>query len=159
MSVDGRGLNEGPMTAAYRSLGQQADALLSAIGPPEMADAAVELRRTATSTHQLLTSPSLDGMPVQLGRSGRIPQQRRTDLADLALDTITAIDYLLSLLNSPASAPPRLILEREFDSGRLSSSLVDDFSRLTRQQLDARAAAVRAGTQLTSELYSDLAGL
>jgi hypothetical protein len=143
------------MTGADWSVSHQVEALLSAVGGPEMSDAATDLRRTVASVRQVLVSPSPDDASLKLISAGRNPKKRRAELADLALDTITAVDYLLSLLNSPASSPPRLVLSREFDGGaRPGFSLEDEFSRLTRQQLDARATTVRLGTRLTSELHS-----
>ncbi len=144
------------MTAVHLDLGSQADRLLAAGSTPEMVEAASGLRVIALSIRRLLMSCSPKDVPVQMDPSLPDPEGRRAQLADMTVDVVTATDYLLRLLSDPVATTSRLILAKEFGDGTSDS---DRFSQLTQRQLDARGAAVRAGTRLLSSLRSDVVSL
>lgn len=153
--VDGKRLADEP-TSSY--LGDQAEQLLTASGTLEMMEAARSLRLTALSIRRLLTDPPDVGTSLQMGPSVPDPEFRRVQLADLAVDVVTAIDYLMRLLSSPAVTASRLTLAgRAGLGGGGSYSDEETFDLLTRRQLDARGAAVRLGMRLLSQLRSDVA--
>jgi hypothetical protein len=145
-----------PMTSVHLNLGKQAEQLLAATDRSEMIDAAKGLRLTALGVRRLLVNSLLTETSLQMDPSLPDPEQRRSELADLAVDVVTAADYLLSLLVAPAVTAPRLILANEFDA-RGSYQDEENFRRLTRQQLDARGTAVRLGTRLLSGFQGDVA--
>jgi hypothetical protein len=144
------------MTAVHLDLGNQANQLLAAGSMPEMAEAASDLRLTALSIRSLLMSCSPAHAPVQMDPSLPDPEGRRAQLADMTIDVVNATDYLLRLLSHPEGTTSRLILAREFGDGVPDSEKV---SQLAQRQLDARGAAVRAGTRLMSSLRSDVVSL
>jgi hypothetical protein len=128
--------------ASNPELGDQAEALLAASSVLTMEEAAQRLRLTAFSVRRLLTNPLLADAYLRLAPSLLDPERRRMELADLAVDVITAVDYLLGLLETSASASPQLI------------PASDDFDRLARRRMDARQTAVRLGMHLISGLRS-----
>lgn len=157
--IDAGGLPDEPVTAAHQRLGNQAERLLAASSTPEMIEAANGLRRAALSMQRLLMQPVFMQTSIQMDPSVADPELRRTELADLAVDVVTASDYLLRLLMEPSVVTPRLVLAEEGEAshgGRLSGE--DAFDRLTRRRLDARGAAVRLGMRLISGVHSDVAG-
>ena len=145
------------LTTSHPELEDQAEALLAASSAPEMKQAARRLRTTALSMRRLLTSPlSADAMPA-LDPSMPDLELRRVELADLAVDVVTAVDYLLNLLDTSTTASPRLVLASEAGSGHRHGPLCNDtLDWLIRKQLDARGAAVRLGMRLISGLLSDV---
>ena len=151
------GRNDDGLTMSHPELEDQAEALLAASSAPEMKQAARRLRMTALSMRRLLTSPlSADAMPA-FDPSMPDLELRRVELADLAVDVVTAVDYLLNLLDTSTTTSPRLELASEAGSGRRHDPLCDDtFDWLIRKQLDARGAAVRLGMRLISGLLSDV---
>lgn len=153
--VDGNRLADEPVTL---ELGDQAEQLLTASGTPEMMEAARSLRLTALSIRRLLTHPHVTGTSLQMGPSIPDPELRRAQLADLAVDVVTAADYLMRLLSSPPVTASRLALAgRAGLGGGEGYSDEETFDLLTRRQLDARGAAVRLGMRLLSQLRSDVA--
>lgn len=140
------------------ALQDQAGALLEASSVPRMEKNAKELRQTALDIRKLLVGPVMADTSLQLAPSVPDPESRRMELADLAVDVITAADYLLSLLETPRSPAPRLVLDAGVDSYR-GSGLADSdlMDRLNRRRLDARSTAVRLGMRLLGALYSDIA--
>jgi len=144
------------MTAVHLDLGSQADRLLAAGSTPEIVEAASGLRVTALSIRRLLMSCSPKDAPVQMDPSLPDPEGRRAQLTDMTVDVVIATDYLLRLLSDPVATTSRLILAKEFGDGIPDS---DKFSQLAQRQLDARGAAVRAGTRLLSSLRSDVVSL
>ncbi len=86
-------------------LGDQADALLEASDVPGMQRAAADLRETALNIRRLLMRPVLTNQFLRLAPTVMDPEIRRMELADLAVDVVTATDYLLSLLGAPAACP------------------------------------------------------
>ena len=136
-------------------LGDQAHDLLAASSVPGMAAAAQKLRLTALNVRQqVMQQAPINGFrpaPIVLD-----PELRRMELADLAVDVVTAVDYLMSLLASSPTTFPRLMLAVEATSYRGEGSADDDVGeRLTRRRLDARGAAVRLGMRLLAELRAD----
>ena len=83
---------------ANPELGNQADELLAATTVPEMIEAAKGLRQTALRIRRLLMRPLFTATFIQFDPSVPDPEFRRMELADLAVDVVTATDYLLSLL-------------------------------------------------------------
>lgn len=153
--TDGRPLRDEPMTA---HLSDQAERLLTTVGTPEMMEAAGGLRLTALSIRRLLMRPLATNTSLQMGPSVPDPELRRAELADLAVDVVTATDYLIRLLSSPAVTASRLTLASQATLGHgegYSGELIVDM--LTRRQLDARGTAVRLGMRLLSQLSSDVA--
>ena len=158
LPMDGHGLSDEPMTAAHLRLGDQAEQLLTASGTPEMREAAKGLRLTALSIRRQLTRPLLAGTSLQMDPSVPDPELRRAELADLAVDVVTAADYLMGLLTSPAVMTSRLVLASQARPGRSAGySDLETLDLLTRRQLDARGTAVRLGMRLLSQLRSDVA--
>jgi hypothetical protein len=156
--IDADGLPDEPITAVHQRLGNQAERLLAASGTPEMVEAADGLRRAALSMQRLLMHPLFMKASIQMDPSVPDPELRRAELADLAVDVVTASDYLLRLLSAPSAATPRLTLASAAGAShgpRYSDE--DTFDRLTRQRLDARGAAVRLGMRLISAVHSDVA--
>lgn len=140
------------------ALADQAGALLEASSVPGMERAARELRQIALDMRKLLVGPVLADKSLQLAPSVPDPESRRMELADLAVDVITAADYLLSLLETPRSPSSRFVLDARSDSypgyGLAGGDLVD---RLNRRRFDARNTAVRLGMRLLGALHSDVA--
>jgi hypothetical protein len=143
---------------AHPEFGNHADALITAKTVPEMRTAANDLRETALSARRLLMHPLLLAPFLQLDPSVMDPEKRRMELADLAVDVITAVDFLLVLLGDASAESPRLVLATESGSERGVSPSDDEASyRLTARQFDARSTAVRVGQRLLARLSSDVA--
>lgn len=139
-------------------LGDQADTLLEASDVPGMQRAAGDLRQTALNIRRLLMRPVLTNEFLRLAPTIMDPEIRRMELADLAVDVVTATDYLLSLLGAPASLSPRLTLDTDAGSDRGHGATDGDaLDRLNRRRLDARSTAVRLGMRLLGALRSDVA--
>lgn len=152
--LNGHQVGDKPTTA---DVGDQAERLLTASSTLEMLEAARSLRLAALSIRRLLVRPFTTGTSLQVGPSVPAPELRRAELADLAVDVVTATDYLMRLLSSPAVTASRLSLA---DRARLGGEGYPDeetFDMLTRRQLDARGTAVRLGMRLLSQLGSDVA--
>ena len=132
-------------------LSRHVEALLGATGVPEMGEAARRLRSDAARVVRLLTrAQPLAGLKPAL--SGTDPVERQEDLAGLAVGLANAVDYLLNLLDSSASASSPFVLAD--DTGwSLEGSRADGArDRLMRLRLDARGAAVRQGMRLLGNI-------
>ena len=143
---------------ANSTVDDEAEKLLQARTVPEMDTAAQNLRQTALDARQLLMRPLITDAYLQIAPSVLDPEQRRMELADLAVDVVTAVDYLISLLGRPSTESPKLVLSDEAGADRghgVSDEEAAD--RLTRRRLDARSTAVRLGMRLLSGLRSDVA--
>jgi hypothetical protein len=127
------------------------EAMLEATGVLEMGEAARELRSDAARVVRLLTrAQPLAGLKPAL--SGTDPLQQQEELAVLAVGLTTAVDYLLNLLDSSASASSPFVLADD-TSWSLEGSRADGArDRLMRLRLDARGAAVRQGMRLLGSL-------
>ncbi len=132
--------------------------LLAASSVWEMNEAAKSLRLTATGVGRMLTRPLSMDTSLQFDPSVLDPERRRIELADLAVDVVTAVDYLLSLLENPATRSSSLVLADEARLG-VERNLSDegDYDRLVRRRLDARGTAVRLGMRLLGRLGCDVA--
>lgn len=91
--------------AGHPDLGDQAEALLGATTTDEMQTAARELRDTALGIRRLLMRPVLADAYIKLAPTVLDPERRRIELADLAVDVVTAADYLLSVLDIHPTRP------------------------------------------------------
>ena len=121
-----------------------------------MGAAAERLRLTTLRVRQLLMDPQSVESSLELPSSILGSELRCTELADLAVEVITAVDYLLTLLDSPTMPSQRLVLARDTGFHRASDAGEDDIhDRLTRRRLDARTAAVCLGTRLQGGLRRD----
>jgi hypothetical protein len=141
---------------AHPEVGDRADALLIASGPKQTLDAAKRLRETAISVRRLLLRPLLAGTFLQLQRELDVsfpdPDWLRMELADQAVDVVTAVDYLLFLLQTPPRSG-QLFLGGEPGSDRAQGRTDEEtLDWLTRRQLDARGTAVRQGQRLLTSL-------
>jgi hypothetical protein len=139
-------------------LEDEADALLAASNVPDMNAAAQRLRLTALGVRQWLMRSQITGSPLQFDPALPDPEARRMELADLATDVVTAVDYLLSTLGAPIATRSRLVLAEEVGperaDGRSDEAALD---RLTRRRLDARGTTIRLAGRLLTELRSDVA--
>ena len=97
---------------ARQELGDPANDLLAASSVPEMVAAAQKLRLTAlNATRQVSQQPLVNGFePSSVVQD---PELRRMELAELAVDVVTAVDCLLNLLARPQDVSPRLVLAGE----------------------------------------------
>jgi hypothetical protein len=146
------------LAASFPELGDQAESLLAARSTPDMEEAAHRLRALALSVRRLLASSASRDAPLVLNPSAPDPELCHAEIADLAVDVVTAVDYLLNLLDSPVTPSPRMSLAGDARSGRGYGQVGDDaFDWLIRKRLDARGAAVRVGARLIDGLLSDIA--
>jgi len=141
---------------AHPEVGDRADALLIASGPKQMREDAQRLRETAISVRRLLLRPLLAGTFLQLQRELEVPfpdpDWLRMEIADQAVDVVTAVDYLLFLLQTPPRSG-QLFLGGEPGSDRTQGRTDEEtLDWLTRRQLDARGTAVRQGQRLLTSL-------
>jgi hypothetical protein len=137
-------------------LEDQAHELLAASSVPGMECAAQKLRQTALNVRRRLAEPALVN-GFQPAPTVLDPESHRMELADLAIDVVTSIDYLLTLVASRPTSQ-RLMLSGEATSYRGEGSTGDDVhERLTRRRLDARGAAVRLSMRLAVELRGNIA--
>jgi len=143
---------------AHPDVGDQVEALLNAAEVPEMETAAKVLRNTAIRFRRLLMRPVLADAYIKLAPNVLDPERRRMELADLAIDVVTAVDYLLSLLGASATKSPPLLLERELGSDHGRGPVDEEaLFRLIQRRFDARAVVVRAATRLMEGLRRDVA--
>jgi hypothetical protein len=157
-TLDGDHPADESATAMREELADQAEQLLTASGTPEMAEAAKGLRLTALNVRRLLTRPLLTQPTLQLDPSLSDPELRRVELADLAVDVVGAIDYLLRLLVDPPAMTSGLALAGNASHDRgFAYADEETADRLIRRRLDARGTAVRLGMRLIAGLRSDVA--
>lgn len=146
--------------AAHPDLGDQVDSLLEAADVPGMEGAAKELRRTALNVRRLLMRPVLANACIKIAPTVLDPERRRLELADLAVDVVTATDYLLSLLDSPLSPSAASSLERGLGPERGHSAPDSDSrDRMNRRRYDALGFVAKQGMRLLEGLRSDVATL
>ena len=145
------------LAAVRPEVEDQAEALLVAATAAEMKHAARELRAIALSVRRQIASPRSEDALLRLGAPVSDPEPRLAELADVAIDVVTAVDYLLSLLDAPGTVSRPPVLAADFDRGPGDTQRGDDARDwLIRRQLDARGTAVRVGTRLVSGLLSDI---
>ncbi len=145
------------LAVSYPELGNQAEALLAASGAAEMKEAAQRLRALALSVRRQIASPRSEDALRGFGPSVPDPEPGLAGLADLAVDVVTAVDYLLTLLDAPVTTSPQLALASDDRPARGHRPAQDDARDwLIRKQLDARGSAVRVGARLISGLLTDV---
>ena len=144
------------LAPSHPELGDQAEALLAARSPADMKQAAHRLRAVALSVRRQIANPRSEDTLLRLGPLVPDPEPRLAEFADLAVDVVTAVDYLLSLLDGPTTAPPHLVLAGDAGLGPGRGPVCDVHDWLVRKQLDARGATVRVGSRLISGLLSDV---
>lgn len=147
---------------AHPELNDQADDLITASSVEQMLEAAKNLRSTALSVRRLLMRPLVGDTFLQLekslGASYPEPEWLRMQLADQAVNVVTAVDYLLTLLYTPTTTSAQLVLGAEADSDRAQGRSDEEaLDWLTRRRLDARATAVRQSQRLLVALRRDIA--
>lgn len=149
---------------AHLGLSDQIEDLSSAFPPEQMTEPAQRLRRTALSVRRLLMRPLLAETFLRLEQEEELefpaeePDWLRMQLANQAVNVVTALDYLLTLMFTPAITPSQLVLSGEPGSDR-TQGRTDEEARdwLTRRRLDARNTAVREGMRLLVMLRRDIA--
>jgi hypothetical protein len=147
---------------AHLSLSDQIDDLIEASPPERMTEPAQRLRSTALSVRRLLMRPLLAETFLQLEKQLEVayedPEWLRMQLANQAVNLVTALDYLLTLLFTPAITPSQLVLGGEPGSDRTQGRTDEEaYDWLTRRRLDARGTAVREGMRLLVMLRRDIA--
>lgn len=142
----------------HPDLDDRAEDLANAHAIPEIKLATEAMRQTALSIRRLLMRPVIGTACIALAPTVLDPEQRRMELADLAVDVVTATDYLLSLLGAPAGASSSPVLERELgpDHGHAAQDS-DALVRLNQRRYDAKGLAVKLGMRLLEGLRSDVA--
>ena len=147
------------LRAEHPELSDQVDTLISAETYTNMRSAAEDLRRVALDARRMLMDPQL-GTELGLQASAVDAERRRLELADLAIDVVTAADYFLNLIReSSAAESSRYSAEHDHDDSQRSRQSDDqDWDDLRyRRALDARAALVRRGGRLLHILRRDSA--
>jgi hypothetical protein len=146
----------------HPELGDQVEELHMAQDYESMQQAAAKLRDIGLHARRMLMDPQLGGeLALQLGTID--PERRRLELADLAIDVVSATDYLLSLAREPVR-DSRRSFSIERDIGAPASSVVSpespsDHDLRYRRALDSRAAAVRLGGRLLRGLRRETVAL
>lgn len=138
---------------------EQVQELSSASDYEKMQPAAENLRGIGLDARRMLMDPQLGNeLALQLGTID--PERRRFELADLAIDVVTATDYLLYLIagRSPSShrrfsAEADLGVPTAIRSSPPDSNADEDLRY--RRVLDSRATAVRLGGRLLRALRSE----
>jgi hypothetical protein len=91
------------LRAEHPEVGDQIDALAEARSYDDIRSATGELRRVALDARRMLMDPQL-GTELGLQVSALDAERRRLELADLAVDVVTATDYLLNLVGEASVA-------------------------------------------------------
>jgi len=128
-----------------------AGSLLLARTVPEVKKAAEDLRTAAVDIWRLLSQPVLARSFIHISPAVQDPEQRRRQLADLAVNVVTAVDYLLNFYPSEETDDLASIFDHVHDDGPAV--------RLTQRRLDARATAVKVGGRFLDGLRRDVATL
>ena len=123
-----------------------------------MTEAAQGLLEAALSAWRVLTRPTSGDIRIVMDPVLPDPERWRADLAELAVNVVTAADYLLILLSSASAAPPRRFLSRA-TAAQQARTDPEAYGRQTRRRLDARGEAVCLGIRLRSALRSHVASL
>lgn len=146
----------------HLGLSDQINDLIEASPQDRMIEAAESLRRMALSVRRLLMRPLLAEVFLELEKeldiSCQDPDWLRMQLADQAVNVVTALDYLLTLLFTPAITSSQLVLGGQPGSDRTQGRTDEEaHDWLTRRRLDARGTAVRESTRLLVMLRRDVA--
>jgi len=140
---------------------EQVQELSAASDYDKMRPAAENLRNVGLDARRMLMDPQLGNeLALQLGNID--PERRRFELADLAIDVVTATDYLLYVIagrsptsNRRFSAEADLGGSPPIRSSPQDSNAEEDLRY--RRALDSRAAAVGIGGRLLRALRSETA--
>jgi hypothetical protein len=140
---------------AHPELGGHVEAVISDQTVDGVREAAGHLRNAALSLRLMLTDRLL-GMRLVFNTSAfSDPARIRAELADLAIDVVTATDYLLATLGPHAGSSQSFSL-LEGTGGGSQLNLDDETrDRLLRRQLDARANVARLSQRLFSAIRRD----
>ena len=144
------------LRTAHPELDDQVETLHSSRTYSDIGSAAGELRRVGLEVRRMLMDPQLGSeLALQLGSID--PERRREDLANLAIDVVTATDYVLSLvddhpLQSRQSFSAEANLGAQASPADSTTGRSPDEDLRYRRVLDSRAAEVRLGGQLLREL-------
>jgi hypothetical protein len=130
-----------------------AGSLLAAETVPEVRKAARDLREAAIGIWRLLAHPVLADSFIQISPTVQDPERRRRQLADLAVNVVTAVDYLLNFLTDASDEPEDFALRPDH--------VTDDGPavRLIQRRLEARGTAVKVGGRFLDGLRRDVATL
>lgn len=146
---------------AHLSLSDQIDDLSQASPPEKMTESAQRLRRTALSMRRLLMRPLLAEMFLQMEQHLELeyeePERLRLELANQAVNVVTALDYLLTLLFTPAVTSSQLVLSGDSSDRTQGRTDEEAYDWLTRRRFDARNTAIRESMRLLVMLRRDIA--
>jgi hypothetical protein len=137
----------------YPDLYEITRSLLRADTVPGMRTAARDLREATVGIWCILTHPVLSASFIQISPDVHDPEQRRRQLADLAVNAVTAVDYLLTFLADPSGDT------EEFKLGPDQVTDEGPAVRLIQRRLDARSTAVKVAVRFLDGLYRDVAFL
>jgi hypothetical protein len=127
--------------------------LLLAETIPGMRTAAQDFREAAIGIWCLLTQPVLSASFIQISPAVHDPEQRRRQLADLAVNVVTAVDYLLNFLTDSSDEAEEFKLRPDYVTDEAPAV------RLIQRRLDARSTAVKVGVRFLDGLHRDVAFL
>ena len=144
------------------SLNDQIEDLSSAFPPETFKEPAERLRNTALGVRRLLMRPLLAETFLQLekGLDYAIaePEWLRIEPANQAVNVVTALDYLLTLMMTPDTTASQLVLGGPPGSDRTQGRTDEEaYDWLTRRRLDARGTAVREAMRLLVMLRREIA--
>jgi hypothetical protein len=143
----------------HPELGDQVGQLASARDYGGMKLAAENLRSIALDARRMLMDSQLGNeLALQLGTID--PEQRRFELADLAINVVTVTNYLLYLIEGrPSDTPENFSAEQSLGNPSVRSpippSQKEDADLRYRKVLDAHATAIRFGGRLLLALRSE----
>jgi len=144
------------------SLNDQIEDLSSSFPPETFREPAERLRNTALGVRRLLMRPLLAEtflqMEQELDFAIAEPDWLRIQPANQAVNVVTALDYLLTLMMMPDITPSQLVLGGPPGSDRTQGRTDEEaYDWLTRRRLDARGTAVREAMRLLVMLRRDIA--
>jgi hypothetical protein len=149
-------------SASNLSLSDQIDDLASAYPPDTFQEPAERLRDTALNVRRLLMRPLLAETFLQMEKNLDFaiaePDWVRIQPANQAVNLVTALDYLLTLMMTPDTQASKLVLSDMPGTDRAQGRTDQEASDwLTRRRLDARGTAVSEGMRLLVMLRRDIA--
>jgi hypothetical protein len=147
---------------ANLSLFEQINDLISTSRPDDFREPAERLRNTALGVRRLLMRPLLAETFLQMERNLDFavpePDWLRIQPANQAVNVVTALDYLLTLMDAPSTQASAFSLSSGLDpdstQGRTDQDAAD---WLSRRRFDARRAAVTEAQRLLLMLRKDIA--
>ena len=147
---------------ANLSLFEQINDLISTSRPDDFREPAERLRNTALGVRHLLMRPLLAETFLQMERNLDFavpePDWLRIQPANQAVNVVTALDYLLILMDAPSTQASAFSLSNglgpDSTQGRTDQDAAD---WLSRRRFDARRAAVTEAQRLLLMLRKDIA--